>query len=105
MPSDAISVATRTYDDPAGTLGKLLRQTGPRRGAPMLTGSASVAFSNGDPPLLLNAIGNGNWEATWVPQQPLANAATLTLSAALPADDIAAIAQMSIQAASNPGVV
>jgi uncharacterized protein (TIGR03437 family) len=35
-------------------------------GTPMTSGSAVTRFSNGDPPLTLNSIGDGDWTSTWV---------------------------------------
>ena len=34
-------------------------------GAPLDTGSVTVTFSNGDPPLSLNSLKGGRWETTW----------------------------------------
>jgi uncharacterized protein (TIGR03437 family) len=42
------------------------------------TGSVIVSFSDGDPPLGMLAIGNGNWAGTWVPQN---NSAGFTVRA------------------------
>jgi uncharacterized protein (TIGR03437 family) len=35
-------------------------------GNPLDSGSVRVSFSNGDPPLSLESVKGGNWEATWV---------------------------------------
>ncbi len=65
------------------------------------TGSVIVSFSDGDPPLGLLAIGNGNWAGTWVPQN---NSAGLTLRADAQQLPLTGSVLVSGQALSNPTV-
>lgn len=44
-------------------------------GDPMTRGSVSVSFTNGDPPLPLQAFANGRWSGTWQPRAAAANVA------------------------------
>jgi hypothetical protein len=37
-------------------------------GDPLTTGSVVTTFSNGDPPLALTALREGNWGGTWTPR-------------------------------------
>jgi len=43
-------------------------------GAPLVTGSVAVSFSNGDAPIALTSLNNGTWAATWVPEYSAAQA-------------------------------
>jgi trimeric autotransporter adhesin len=52
-------------------------------GNPMTSGSVVVSFSNGDPPLSLLSLQDGNWTASWQPLNASANV-TLTLNASQP---------------------
>ena len=47
-------------------------------GQPMVNGTVSVAFSNGDPQLYLNSLRNGQWEGTWPQQNSVEQGVTLT---------------------------
>ncbi len=50
---------------------------------PVNTGTVAVSFSDGDPTLALNSLGNGDWSGTWVPRN-VASSIVLTVSAFLP---------------------
>jgi hypothetical protein len=65
------------------------------------TGSVIVSFSDGDPPIGLLAIGNGNWAGTWVPQN---NSAGLTLRADAQQLPLTGTVLVSGQVLSNPTV-
>jgi uncharacterized protein (TIGR03437 family) len=52
-------------------------------GNPQTAGSVTVGFSNGDPPLALSPLNDGNWQATWATAQSNAGQpVTLTITAA-----------------------
>jgi uncharacterized protein (TIGR03437 family) len=52
-------------------------------GVPMTGGSVNVSFSNGDAPLRLTSLRDGNWAATWTPQHTV-SPITVIASAAIP---------------------
>ena len=47
-------------------------------GNPMTSGSVVVSFTDGDPPLSMISLGNGQWSGTWTPQS--SNPAGVTVS-------------------------
>jgi uncharacterized protein (TIGR03437 family) len=49
----------------------------------MVTGTVTVSFDNGDLPLSLTSLKDGNWATTWTPQHP-SNTVTLTANAEIP---------------------
>lgn len=49
-------------------------------GFPMTSGSVVLSFDNGDPPISLIDIQDGNWQNSWQPSHPT-NSVTLTLTA------------------------
>jgi uncharacterized protein (TIGR03437 family) len=65
------------------------------------TGSVIVSFSDGDPPLGMLAIGNGDWAGTWVPQN---NSAGLTLRADAQQLPLTGSVLVNGQVLSNPTV-
>jgi uncharacterized protein (TIGR03437 family) len=65
------------------------------------TGSVIVSFSDGDPPIGLLAIGNGNWAGTWVPQN---NSAGFTVRADAQQLPLTGSVLVSGQVLSNPTV-
>jgi uncharacterized protein (TIGR03437 family) len=73
-------------------------------GVPMVAGEAVVSFSNGDPPLRLDATAAGVWSATWPPQNPRASGVGLTLTAVEAATKLTGTAQISGGVNANPGV-
>jgi len=66
------------------------------------TGSVTVSFSDGDPPLALLAIGNGNWTATWVPTTSASS--SFAVRADVQSQQLTGSVQVTGQAASNPNV-
>ncbi|MBM3736450.1 MAG: hypothetical protein FJW39_11750, partial [Acidobacteria bacterium] len=70
-------------------------------GDPLTAGTASVSFTNGDPPLTLKALGQGRWSGTWQPKNGVANI-VLTLNAeTVVAPLIKGTAQIGGSAANN----
>jgi uncharacterized protein (TIGR03437 family) len=65
------------------------------------TGSVIVSFSDGDPPLGMLAIGNGNWAGTWVPQN---NSAGFTIRADAQQLPLTGSVLVSGEVLSNPTV-
>jgi len=65
------------------------------------SGSVIVSFSDGDPPIGMLAIGNGNWAGTWVPQN---NSAGFTVRADAQQLPLTGSVQVSGQVLSNPTV-
>ncbi len=70
-------------------------------GALVSSGSVTVSFSNGDPPIPLLSVGNGIWAGTWIPQH---NSAGMTVRADAVQPPLAGSVAVSGQAASNPNV-
>jgi uncharacterized protein (TIGR03437 family) len=52
-------------------------------GASTTTGDVIVGFSNGDPPLRLTSLKDGNWAGTWTPQR-VVSPITVTADAVIP---------------------
>src|SRR5262249_46640938 len=50
-------------------------------GAPQAAGRVSVGFSNGDPLLPLQPLGDGRWQGTWFGRNTRASQFTVTISA------------------------
>jgi uncharacterized protein (TIGR03437 family) len=65
-------------------------------------GSATVSFSDGDPPLSLLAIGNGNWTATWVPTTNASSSFAVRVD--VQSQQLTGSMQVTGQSASNPNV-
>jgi len=76
-------------------------------GTPMETGSVVAAFSNGDPPVTLVRLGEGNWSGTWQPRNTAQTRITLTVTAQIPELKLKGSARVTggLQAASNVPVV
>jgi uncharacterized protein (TIGR03437 family) len=53
-------------------------------GSPMTSGSAVVSFTDGDSPLSMISLGNGQWSATWQPQNSSPAGVTVSLLAQEP---------------------
>jgi uncharacterized protein (TIGR03437 family) len=53
-------------------------------GNPHTSGSVTVSFSNGDPPLSLQSLKDGTWQATWQTRSNSQSAVTLQVSAVNP---------------------
>jgi uncharacterized protein (TIGR03437 family) len=78
-------------------------------GQPVTGGPVSIEFSTGDAPVLLNSLGNGYWEATWIPTSTAGTSIWLTLSAVSPILNSAALDTVNVQigpaaSASSPNV-
>jgi uncharacterized protein (TIGR03437 family) len=56
-------------------------------GNPMTSGSVNVSFSNGDAPLRLTSLRDGNWAATWTPQHAV-SPITVIADAAIPEQNL-----------------
>jgi hypothetical protein len=50
-------------------------------GVPMTTGAVSASFSDNEPPLSLQPVGNGRWVVTWAPKNPAAQSVVITVRA------------------------
>jgi len=64
-------------------------------GAPLLSGSVIVNFSNGDPSIALQALGDGRWEGTWPTQKGAGSQVTVKLHAENPGSQISGDQQVS----------
>ena len=73
-------------------------------GTPLLTGSADVAFSNGDPPLRMTSNQNGKWSATWPPVNARPSGITLTLTAREQENNLTGTASVGGGVSANPSV-
>ena len=74
-------------------------------GIPLDTGSVSVSFSNGDPPLSLTPVKGGHWETTWMIGSP-SSQVVIKLRAADPQGSLLGERQVSgaLQAQTDPPV-
>ena len=59
---------------------------------PLTSGSVSVSFDNGDPPISLISQQDGNWTNSWQPSHST-NSVALTLTASAPSGNLTGIAQ------------
>ncbi len=66
----------------AGFPGQVAVQVVDDCGASMTTGDVITSFSNGDPPLRLTSLKDGNWVGTWTPQR-VVSPITVTADAAI----------------------
>ena len=73
-------------------------------GTPLTSGSVEVTFSNGDQPLPLYPVQDGQWAGTWAPQNPLATNLVLMATAASPSGFPTGSTQITGAALSNPNV-
>jgi len=64
-------------------------------GSPLVTGSVTASFSNGDPPISLTSLNDGTWAATWTPQFAAAQA-VVTAAAADVTRRLTGTAQVSV---------
>ncbi len=62
---------------------------------PMLSGSVSLAFSNGDPPLGLVSLRDGRWSGTWQARNATTAQVTVTATAEIPEPRIRGTAQVT----------
>ncbi|HXB73211.1 MAG TPA: hypothetical protein VNY05_33550 [Candidatus Acidoferrales bacterium] len=75
-------------------------------GAPLQSGSVTVRFSNGDPPVVMQSLQNGRWEGTWPTRSASLSQVTLKLHAENPQMQIAGDQQVSgdLQSQQQPPV-
>jgi uncharacterized protein (TIGR03437 family) len=71
----------------AGFPGQVAVQIVDDCGTSMTTGDVSTTFSNGDDPLRLTSLKDGNWVGTWTPQR-VTSPITVTADAAIPAQNL-----------------
>jgi adhesin/invasin len=71
--------------------------------SPVSAGVLTVAFGNGDPPLSLLSLGDGNWSSTWTPSHT-ESAFAVTATAQLQQPALQGMVQVSGQVPSNPQV-
>ncbi len=71
--------------------------------SPVTTGVVTVAFGNGDPPLSLLSLGDGNWTGTWTPNH-VVSAFTITSTAQTPQPVLQGTVEISGQVPLNPAV-
>ena len=62
----------------------------------LTTGTVVASFSNGDPSLRLNSLGNGTWSGTWQPVNVPRTGVIVSVKASLPALSIAGAAQFTV---------
>jgi len=62
---------------------------------PMTTGGVTVGFDNGDPPVRLTSLNDGNWAGTWTPQHPAAQV-LITANASVPAQNLTGQVQIRV---------
>ena len=70
-------------------------------GAAFNNGSVIVSFSDGDPPINLLALGNGNWAGTWVPAR---SASGVTVRADAQQLPLTGSVQVTLGVSANPTV-
>ncbi len=59
-------------------------------------GSVIASFNNGDAPVSLMDIQNGQWSGTWQPRNASPNGVTVTLTASVPSSNLSGVAQENI---------
>jgi len=76
-------------------------------GAPLTAGSVVASFSNGDSPVPLVALGNGDWSATWTDRHPDQRNVTITTTAELPSQQLqgSAILSGSLTGSASPPLI
>lgn len=71
--------------------------------SPVSTGTVSVSFGNGDPPLSLLSFGGGNWSGTWTPNNAVSGF-SITATAQTPQPALQGTVKISGQVPLNPQV-
>ncbi len=71
--------------------------------SPVSTGTVTVSFGNGDPPLSLLSFGGGNWSGTWTPSH-VVSGFSITATAQTPQPALQGTAQISGRVPLNPQV-
>jgi len=72
---------------PVGFPGQVAVKVVDNCATPMTTGNVTVSFSNGDSPVPLFSLKDGNWAGTWTPQHATATV-TVTADASIPDQNI-----------------
>jgi uncharacterized protein (TIGR03437 family) len=85
---------------PAGYPGQVVVKVVDDCANPMTAGGVSVTFSNGDPPLRLTSLKDGNWAGTWIPRRVLPEI-VITADAAIPEQNLKG--QVQIKVGSHTG--
>jgi uncharacterized protein (TIGR03437 family) len=73
-------------------------------GSPLIAGTVTATFSNGDPALSLVPSLNGLWSATWVSSHPGASNVVVTVSASEVSPKLSGSAQVTGAVQANPNV-
>ena len=71
--------------------------------SPVTTGTVTVSFGNGDPPLSLLPFGGGNWSGTWTPNH-VVSGFNITATAQTPQPALQGMVEISGQVPLNPSV-
>jgi len=88
---------------PAGLPGTVAVKVVDDCGTPMTTGDVIVSFNNGDPPLRLFSLKDGNWATTWTPQR-LLDPLTVTAEANIPELNLAGRVQTTTSLRPTAGI-
>jgi hypothetical protein len=78
------TLLNRPFSVPVGWPVPLEPQVVDDCGDPLITGSVTAAFSNGDPPLAMVSLKSGRWTGTWSPKDSRVSGVTITLSGEAP---------------------
>ena len=73
-------------------------------GTPENSGSSIVSFSNGDAPISLTSLNNGQWTGTWTPRNSATANLVVTLNAQISSLDLKGSATVSGASPPNPNV-
>src|SRR5262249_37091265 len=73
-------------------------------GQPMVAGSVSAGFSNGDPPISLVSLKDGQWSGTWQARNTSAGTISITVAAESGLPPIRGSAQLTGSLGLNPDV-
>ena len=92
---------------PAGWPNTLATQVVDDCGNPHVSGTVIATFSNGDPPLPLTSLKNGNWTGTWQVRNASASVMAITVDADNPSLNIAGAISVSggLQSSANAPVM
>jgi len=92
---------------PAGWPNTIATQVVDDCGNPQVSGTVTATFSNGDPPLPLVSLKNGNWTGTWQVRNTNASVIAITVNADNPSPNIAGSVSVSgsLQSSANAPVM
>ncbi|HEV8145465.1 MAG TPA: hypothetical protein VGP79_03755, partial [Bryobacteraceae bacterium] len=68
----------------------------------MTSGSVTASFSNGDPPLSLFSLKDGNWSATWQPRNSTVTQTSINVTAQIPEQNLQGSISISGSLQKNP---